>query len=465
MADISEAGKPLVLTIGTAPSIPSEADVQAAPATDASDAPRPGLARVGTFEAFSFANYRLLWTGNFLSTVAMWIQTTTMGWVVYSLTGSGAVLGSINLVRAVPAVAVTPLAGVTLDRFHRNTIIAVSQLTLFAFTFLLAWDVLLGTLQVWHLFIFTLLVAVANAFNMPARQTFVFDLVPEHVVPNAIAMDNLAFSSGRTISSACAGVLIAAFGAAANFFIQSFVYIAIMATVLSIKTTRRPRPVGRRNVFREMAEGYGYASRNPQVRLLLLLAMIAPVFLFSLHLTLLPIFAATVFPGGAATLGLMLGALGVGGLFGGVLTAWLSGRVDRRGLLQLIALILHGLLHAAFCVVALLSHQLWLALPFLLLAGAIEPLHLTTNQTVLQLLAPDHLRGRVTSVLQLAQIINPLGGFAAGILADRLGAPTVGIIFSMIAAGLAALILACSSRMRTLRLSQLRELGREGLAH
>jgi MFS family permease len=125
-----------------------------------------------------------------------------------------------------------------------------------------------------------------------------------------------------------------------------------------------------------------------------------------------------VLAGNAGTLGWLMGSLGAGGLIGGLLTASL-GSVDRRGLVQLVSLLVHSLAHALFCVVAYRTHQLWLTLPFLVLAGTVESLHLTTNQTVLQLLAPDHLRGRLTSVLQLVQLINPIGIFAAGALADQ----------------------------------------------
>jgi MFS family permease len=415
-----------------------------------------------TFEAFKYRDYRLLWLGNLCQTIAVWIQMTTMSWLAYDLTGSGSTLGMVNAVRLVPTLFVTPIAGVAVDRFNRNKIIAVSQLSLFTFTFLVAVDIYLGALHVWHLFLFALLAGFTNTFNLPARQTFVFDLVPPQVVPNAIALDNIAMSSARTLASTGAGALIVAFGPANNFLIQACMYLAIMTTVLSIKTRRRPQATHRRHFFKEMAEGYRYARRNPNARLLMLMMIINPMLLIPLHMALLPIFAAKVLAGGAGALGLLLGSIGVGGFFGGLLTASL-GKVDRRGLVQLVSLLIHSLAHALFCVVAYLTHQIWLALPFLTLAGTMESLHMTTNQTVLQLLAPDHLRGRLTSVLQLVQLINPIGIFAAGALADHFGPVTVGITFSLCGFFMTASIFLFSSRMRKLRLSELRELGQQGL--
>jgi MFS family permease len=385
-----------------------------------------------------------------------------MSWVAYTLTGSGRTIGIVNAMRMVPTLFMTPVSGVAVDRFSRNKIIAVSQLSMFMFTLLLAIDIFLGKLQVWHLFLFALLGGITNTFNLPARQTFVFDIVPAHVLPNAIALDNIAFSSARTLAASGAGALIVAFGAGNNFLIQACMYLAIMATVLSIKARRPPRTSPRRHFFREMVEGYSYASRNPNARLLLLMMIINPMLLIPLHLALLPMFAKTVFVGGAAALGLLLGSLGVGGFFGGLLTASLS-KVDRRGLVQLISLLIHSLAHAGFCVFAYWTGRIWFALPFLVLAGTMESIHMTTNQTVLQLLAPDHLRGRLTSVLQLAQLINPVGIFAAGALGDLFGPVVVGVAFSMCGFFMTAAIFMFSSRMRDLRLSELQSLGQQGL--
>lgn len=414
------------------------------------------------FEGFRYRDYRLLWIGNLFMTIAVWIQTTTMSWVAYSLTGTGSTIGVVNAMRMIPTLLMTPIVGVAIDRFHRNRIIASSQLSLFAFTFLLAVDIYMGALQVWHLLLFALLAGISNTFNLPARQTFVFDVVPSNALPNAIALDNIASSSARTLAATGAGAMIVAFGAANNFLIQACLYLAIMATVLSIKTKRAPRTSPRSRIFVEMAEGYRYCSRNPNARLLMLMMLINPMLLIPLHLALLPIFAKKVLVGGAAALGLLLGSLGVGGFFGGMLTASLS-KVDRRGLVQLISLLIHSLAHAAFCVMAYWTGRIWLALPFLVLAGTAESIHMTTNQTVLQLLAPDHLRGRLTSVIQSVQLMSPVGIYVAGALADRHGPVLVGIVFSLCAFLLTAAISLFSSRMHNLRLSELPELGRQGL--
>jgi len=186
-----------------------------------------------TFVAFGYRDYRLLWIGNLCMTIAVWIQATTMSWVAYSLTGTGSTIGVVNAMRMIPTLLMSPIAGVAVDRFNRNKIIAFSQLSLFAFTLLLAIDIYLGALRVWHLFLFALLAGVTNTFNLPARQTFVFDIVPSEVLPNAIALDNIAFSSARTLAATGAGAMIVAFGAGNNFLIQACMYLAIMANQMA----------------------------------------------------------------------------------------------------------------------------------------------------------------------------------------------------------------------------------------
>ncbi|MFA7250172.1 MAG: MFS transporter [Dehalococcoidia bacterium] len=417
---------------------------------------------IGTLYAFRYRNYRLLWTGDVFTAAAQWIQQTVIGWLVYDLTGSGSILGAVNMMRSVPILLLSPAAGTATDRMSRNRIIAVSQVTMFVLTLLVGFDILAGTLQVWHLFVFTLLVSSANTFNMPARQTFVFDLVPRRVIPNAVALSWLAFSLARSIGPAIGGALIVLFGPANNFFLQSAAYLSVMTTVLMIRGQKAPEERPRKSFFDSMKEGYGFALSDPQARISLVISLISPMFLIPLHAALLPIFAARVFHSDAGGLGILVGSIGFGGLFGGALTASLN-RVERRGLLQLVALLVMAGGELVFCVVAAITGDLWLAAPFLVLAGAAESLYTTTNTTILQLVAPEHLRGSMAAVLQLSFLVMPLGGLLAGTAADYAGAPRVGVALTTTAfcCGLAILLL--SPRMRQLRLSHLtREPGHPG---
>ncbi len=411
--------------------------------------------RIGTLYAFRYRNYRLLWAGDVFTAAAQWIQQTAVTWVVYALTGSGSLTGTIGLMRAVPILLLSPVAGTTSDRVSRNRIISVSQMIMAVLTLIIAFDLLAGTMQIWHLFVFTLLVSSAQTFNMPARQTFVFDLVPRRVIPNAVALSWLAFSFARAFGVIGGGLLIASFGPANNFFIQAGAYLIVMTTVLGIRGQKEPEVRERKPFFTAMREGYAFVAQSPQARVSLMLSVISPALLIPLHGVLLPIFAKHIFhDDSGAIFGLLAGSIGIGGLFGGVLTAALN-QIERRGLLQLVALLLMAGAELTFCVVAVMTEQLWLAVPFLVIAGVAESLYTTTNTTVLQLVAPERFRGSMAALLQLSFLIMPIGGVIAGTAADHFGAPAVGMVFTGAAFAWALAILLLSPRMRTLRLSDL----------
>lgn len=384
----------------------------------------------------------------------MWIQQTTIGWVVYDLTGSGSILGGVNSVRGLPTLFVSPIAGVLSDRMSTRRIISISQLFLFLITFTLALGLAFDKVEIWHVFLFVILGGIGNSFNMPARQVLVFDVVPREVISNAVALSNLAFSTARAVGPMVGGALIVLLGVSNNFFVQSFAYLGVLATVLMMTMPVKTSAPKKRPFFRDMAEGYGYVAKDRQARLLLLMMAINPLFLIPLHLALLPIFTKDVFHSDASGLGILLASIGAGGLAGALFTASIS-KVDRRGLLQLFALLLYSLSQAAFSAVAYLTGNLWAAVWFLVLAGAAESVYQTTNQTVLQLGAPAHLRGRITSILQITPLLMSAGLFVTGAAADLFSAPSIGIVISLLAFGSALLIFIFSPHMRNLRLSQL----------
>ena len=409
---------------------------------------------LGTFEAFRYGSFRLLWIGNLFTAGAQWTQQLTVSWVVYLLTGSGTILGSVNLMRGVATLFFAMPAGSITDRLGRKTIIAWTQIAMAGLTLALAIDVMARTVVLWHIFAFVLAASIAQTFSMPAWQTFAFDLVPRRVVPNAIALSWLAFSIARAFGLIVGGSLFDLLGPAVNFLLQVAAYVAVLAAVMFI----RPRPAAagppRRPFFAGMADGWAYAVREPRLRLLILMGAISPMLIIPLHASLLPIFAARQFHGGGGTFGLLAGSIGVGGLLGGLLTASLN-RVDRRGMMQLLSLLVFAFSETTFSVLAHVTGNLWICVPFLIIAGIFETVYTTTNTSVLQLLAPDHLRGSIASVLQFSFLLMPIGSFIAGAGADIFGAPAVGATITFTAGVIGLIILATSAKMRALRLSHL----------
>ena len=423
--------------------------------------PRPHVAdgaseeeAIGTFEAFRYSSFRLLWVGNLFTAGAMWTQQLTVSWVVYLLTGSGTILGSVNLMRGVATLFFAMPAGSITDRLGRKKIIAWTQIAMAAVTLALAIDVIAGTVALWHIFLFVLLASIAQTFSMPAWQTFAFNLVPRRVVPNAIALSWLAFSIARAFGLIVGGSLFELLGPAVNFLLQVAAYVAVLAAVLMIRSGGAAPAPTRRPFFAGMADGWAFAVRDPRLRLLVLMGAISPMLIIPLHASLLPIFAAREFAGGGGTFGLLAGSIGVGGLLGGLLTASLN-RIDRRGMMQLLSLLVFAFAETAFSILAHVTGNLWICVPFLILAGTFETVYTTTNTSVLQLLAPDHLRGSIASVLQFSFLLMPIGSFIAGAGADIFGAPAVGATMTFAAGIVGLAILASSSRMRDLRLSHL----------
>lgn len=417
---------------------------------------------IGTFHAFRFRDFRILWVGTAFSSGAQWIQNTTMGWLVFDLTGSGKALGLVGFIGALPSPFVAPFSGLASDRINRNVVVAISQAALFVNALLLAGAIALDIIQLWHIVLFALMAGILNAFNMPARQSLVFDVVPRYSVPNAVALSTLAFSTMRAVGPAVGGALIVFFGPANNFLLQALLYLSVMVTVLMIRLPAKPAGAARKRDFLgDLVEGYRWVILDGAARVLLLMMIIYPLLIIPLHNALLPIFARDVFDVSASGLGVMLSALGLGSIFGALLTASLN-RVERRGLLQIGALFILGSCQAAFSLVGYLTESLWLSVGFLVLAGVGSAIFNTTNQTVLQLLAPDHLRGRITSVLQVQPICMAIGILLTGAAADIWGAPAVGITISLAAFGVGVLILVFSPRMRKLNM---RELGGDQAPH
>jgi MFS family permease len=408
--------------------------------------------KVGTFSALRLRDFRLLLTGTTLSNAAQWIQQVTMGWLVYDLTGSGTALGTINLVRSVATLGLTPVAGVAIDRVGRRTLMLATQAWLFAITVGLGSLLLAGRAGVWSLFVFAFLGGAAQSLDMPLRQTTTFDLVPRALAPNAVALVQTGWSVMRSLGPALGGALILWFGPAGNFLVQAGAHALIAATITRIRFPSRPphAPGGPRfaGALQNLGAGLSYVIGQRTTRTFVMMGWVLPLFIIPTFSALPPIYAKDVFHGGPDTLGLLMSAVGLGGIAGGVFTASL-GHFERRGLVQLAALLGTSLALIAFA----LSPSLAVALPLLSVAGAFEMVYLTTNQTLLQLSIPDEMRGRVTSIVSLNMAMSPIGAFFAGAGADLFGPRAITVVISGIAAAIAVAVYLGSRTVREYRLS------------
>ena len=405
--------------------------------------------RIGAFASLGLRDFRLLLLGTTLSNAAQWIQQVTLGWLVYDLTGSGAMLGSINLVRSVATLGLAPVAGVAIDRFSRRALMFVANGWLFVISLTLGLALLAGDAAIWYLFAFTFLGGVAQAVDLPLRQTVVFALVPRTLAPNAVALLQTGWAVMRSLGPAIGGFLILWFGPGGNFLAQATAYALITLTIARLRFPAERLDGPRRAALGNLGEGLRYVATERTTRAFVLMGWVLPLCIIPIFSALPPIYAKDVFGGGPEVLGFLLSAVGVGGIGGGLVAASL-GHLERRGLVQLGALLLLSVALIGFA----LSATLWLALPLLALAGFFEMIHLTTNQTLVQLSIPDELRGRVTGIVSLNAGLTPVGAVVAGVGADLVGPRAITIALSVIAAAIAVAVYFASPTIREYRLSR-----------
>jgi MFS transporter, DHA1 family, staphyloferrin A biosynthesis exporter len=396
-------------------------------------------------------DFRRLWAGTFFATAGQWIQQATLGWVVYEVTRSPGLLGAVLGVRAIPMLLLAPLSGVVADRFDRRYALAAAQALMGVSCALLSVLLALDAVQPWHLFVFSILSGVSAVFDRTLRSTLVFTSVPRAEAAHAVALNSIAFSVTRAVGPSVAGFLIASVGAASNFAIQATLYLGVIASALSV-TAPPPRATGKATItaWLGIKEGVRFAMTDPVARVMIVLGLVPPLLLIPCFSALMPIFAADVFKSGPEGLGIMLSAVGVGGILGGIVAAWVT-RFDRSGRLQVLALIAFAAALFGFAV----SPSIPLAVVFLAIAGIAEMVFHTIHVTTLQMCAPEHMRGRVASLLPVFPAFISVGALASGLATDALGAPFVVILFATISLVVIAFAWLRSTALREVTLSSL----------
>lgn len=407
--------------------------------------------KIGAFASLAIPNFRLLLTGTTLTNAAQWIQQITLSWLVYDLTGSGAMLGVVSLLRAVASLAMIPAAGIMIDRFSRRKLLLIINGWLFAISFALGIMLIAGYSKIFPLFVFSFLGGMAQTVDMSLRQVLVFDMVTRPLAPNAVALVQTGWSLMRLLGPAMGGMLILWVGPGGNFLIQAGAYALVAITIMQIKFPERTSVLKRGSTLEGIREGIRYIRKEPIIKSFMMLGLALPLLIIPIFDVLPPIYAVRVFGDGSGkVLGFLMASVGIGGIAGGVFTASL-GHLERRGILQLVALFLLSLSLAGFA----FTRELSVALLLLGLAGFFEMIFLTTNQTLVQLAIPNSLRGRITSVVNLNLALMPLGGLIAGFGSDLLGGPArITVILAGIGAVIPFLLLLFSSTIRNYRLSR-----------
>jgi MFS family permease len=345
-------------------------------------------------------------------------------WLVYHLTNSPLLLGVVGFASQIPSFVLSPFGGVFVDRFSRHRILIGTQILSMIQSLALAVLALSGVIQIWHIIVLSLFQGLITAFDSPARQAFVTEMVEKKEdLANAIAINSTMFNGARLIGPAVGGLLIASVGAAYCFLIDGLSYIAVIAALLAMRIKPKTINITTQNPLQRIKEGFVYAFGFPPIRAILLL--LALVSLMGMQYTVLvPIFAEKILHGGPETLGFLMAASGVGALAGGT---YLATRKSILGIGKLIALA-PGILGTGLIALSL-SRVLPLSLLTMLLVGFGTILQIAASNTFLQTIVDDDKRGRVMSIYTMAFLgMIPFGNLLGGALASRIGAPNTLII-------------------------------------
>ena len=371
-----------------------------------------------TLTAFTYRDFRVLWFGAFTSTVGTWMQKVAQSWLVFDLTKSSFFLGLDDFLGQLPILLFTLVGGVIADRHDRRHLLLGSQYVQMATAFTLAGLVFFGHVHIWHILALSSITGFAQAFGGPAYQSLIPSLVHKKDLPNAIALNSIQFNLARVFGPLLAGAALM-FGTAACFGLNGLSFVVVIVALMSLHITHIRQPE-KKPILQEMKGGIAYARSQPSIIALTVLAFLT-TFLGLPLLTFLPVFAREVFHGDVALYTHMMAFSGTGAVVGALVVAWL-GRPRRMGVMLLTVQVAFGALVVAFA----LSRVWWLSCTVLFLAGAALIVVFSMTASLVQLIVPDHLRGRVVSIYMVAfRGGMPLGSLAGGYAASLTSAPHV----------------------------------------
>lgn len=403
----------------------------------------PPRRRFAVFAALHHRNYRLFFTGFVVSLVGLWMQRVAQAWLVLAITDSAFWVGLVEALGSIPVLFLSLFAGALADRFPKDRMVLATQGASMVFALVLAAVVLAGRVELWHVVVIAGLLGVANAFDIPARQSLMAEMVGREDLMNAIALNSSAFNASRVVGPAIGGLLIAALGVGICFLINGLSYVAVIVALLMLRLpvasrTARPRTLD------AVREGLRYVRGDRRMRIILANIMVLSIFGLPV-LALLPVMVRDVLGGGAEAYGWAMSAVGAGALIG-ALTLAVVARYVRKGPVLGWSAAAFGALVAAIALV----RSLPIVLIALVLMGMALIVTTALTNTTLQTLAPDALRGRVVSLYSLAFIgMSPLGALAGGALAEGVGVPAVLIGGGAIVAAFAGFVVLRSASVLT----------------
>ena len=391
--------------------------------------------RGGMFAPLREPSYRLLWIGQSAHAFALWMEQIARPFLVLEMTGGNAAhVGGVLAVRTVPQLVFGVFAGVVSDWFDRRTILIITKLNVLVLSVLFAALLVMGRLELWHVYVFQFLRGTLMAFEQPARQSMIAQILPPQHVVGGVALMSATQNIMRIIGSAAGGFAIPLFGISGAFVVVAVVYVGAVVTTLMLKvlTHERPAETGARAMMDGLIEGGRYASGHTTIRAILLMSLIYFAFGMSYTQVFVPLFAEDVMGIGAGGAGLMVSLTGVGALVSALVVA--SRQPRRVGIALPLIVWTFGAMLVGFAVTSYLPHPAGLIVPFffITLTGATQTMFFSLSNAAMLSSAPADMRGRIISLLSLDRGVMSLGGMGAGFLAELQGVQVAQIVYGSV---------------------------------
>jgi predicted MFS family arabinose efflux permease len=370
------------------------------------------------FRALRHRNFQVFWIGQAISVSGTWMQTTAQSWLLYRLTGSPLALGLLTVAKFGPSLAIAPFAGLVADRWPRRKVLILTQGGSLLVATVLTFLAITGMIRVSHIMLLAFLQGCIDSLDMTVRQTFQMDLVGPEDLQSAVSLNSAAFNSARMVGPPIAGALIAWLGEGPCFALNAISYLAVLISLVTIQVKPSSLRPDRATMLEQISTGMGYVWRTPPVRLVLIAVALTSAVGLSAY-TLTPALARDILKTGSQGYGRLLLGVGIGSVLGSLMAAAVS--TSRRATLVNFLMLCGqglGLLGLG------MSHTMPAAMLSLTFLGGMASMQLSTCNTYLQTSAPPDLRGRVVSIyVWIFQGLAPLGGFAAGWVAEHAGVP------------------------------------------
>jgi MFS family permease len=380
------------------------------------------------FRAFRNTNYALFFCGQSISQIGTWMQRTAVSWVIYSITHSAYMLGLAVFAQQFPSFLFSLLGGIVSDRYDRRKILLITQTASLIQSVLLAILIFTNHYVVWEILALSVVLGIVNAFDTPARQPMVHELVNnKEDISNALALNSAMVNIARLIGPALSGIVLQSLGAHICFALNALSFLAVIASLVLMKLPPFIPPAHQKKVVTELSEGFRYLLETPRIMIIIILMMFLGLLVLPYD-TLMPIFAKEIFTGNARTYGYLASAGGLGAIAGSFFLASLKKSTDLTGIM----LISIGILGAGLLGFSRCTSFYW-SLPFAIIIGFSSLTPMTASITIIQMEAATHMRGRVMSFMAMAYFgMLPLGSLLVGAASQKISAPLTMLIMGII---------------------------------